>query len=313
MFPGFDFPLSSSVMNHQLLKEVSRSFYLSLRFLPPGFREAAGCGYLLARLSDTIADAGEASVEERSGSLWVFRQVLAGLEEVRTLDRTLRASPALSRGFSEGERVLVERVEEVFVFLETLSEERQAAVRRVVDLITEGQSWDLERFDRKERVILSSDKELQGYTYQVAGCVGEFWTELGLGLSPGSPEEFSRLSANEMMRLGRSYGQGLQLINILRDLGEDLKIGRCYLPGGPTEEERGRWLERAREHLDDAEKYCKALRGRRLRFSSMLPYRIGRDTLDLIEASPLEERVKVSRRRVSYQMRAAAQFALWSD
>ena len=48
-----------------VLKEVSRSFYLSLRFLPGGFRAPVSLGYLLARASDTIADAGEWSVGER--------------------------------------------------------------------------------------------------------------------------------------------------------------------------------------------------------------------------------------------------------
>src|SRR3569832_1466559 len=40
-----------------LLKGVSRSFYVSVRLLPPGLRRPVAVGYLLARTSDTIADA----------------------------------------------------------------------------------------------------------------------------------------------------------------------------------------------------------------------------------------------------------------
>ncbi|MCI0869448.1 MAG: squalene/phytoene synthase family protein, partial [Chloroflexi bacterium] len=39
-----------------LLKGVSRSFYLTLRVLPGGIREPVGLAYLLARAADTIAD-----------------------------------------------------------------------------------------------------------------------------------------------------------------------------------------------------------------------------------------------------------------
>jgi len=51
-------------LSRKVLKDVSRSFYLSLRFLPEGFRTPTSLGYLLARASDTIADAGELSIED---------------------------------------------------------------------------------------------------------------------------------------------------------------------------------------------------------------------------------------------------------
>jgi farnesyl-diphosphate farnesyltransferase len=49
----------------EVLKGVSRSFYLSLRLLPLPMRRAAGIAYLLARTSDTIADSVSGSVGER--------------------------------------------------------------------------------------------------------------------------------------------------------------------------------------------------------------------------------------------------------
>ena len=41
---------------NRLLKEVSRSFYLTLRALPGAIRPQIGLAYLLARATDTIAD-----------------------------------------------------------------------------------------------------------------------------------------------------------------------------------------------------------------------------------------------------------------
>ncbi|MCX7825074.1 MAG: squalene/phytoene synthase family protein, partial [Verrucomicrobiae bacterium] len=48
-----------------LLKEVSRSFYLTLRVLPGALRPAISLAYLLARASDTIADTKVVPREKR--------------------------------------------------------------------------------------------------------------------------------------------------------------------------------------------------------------------------------------------------------
>ena len=96
-------------------------------------------------------------------------------------------------------------------WLESMEGSRAAAIRKVVGVITEGQSWDLERFQGEGIVALSDDGELETYAYQVAGSVGEFWTEIGVICDPG----FSRYSSEELRVLGANYGKGLQLVNIL--------------------------------------------------------------------------------------------------
>ena len=56
----------SSDLTGDLLRGVSRSFYLSLRILPAALREPIGLAYLLARAADTVADKiGRASCRER--------------------------------------------------------------------------------------------------------------------------------------------------------------------------------------------------------------------------------------------------------
>ena len=288
-----------------VLKEVSRSFYLSLRFLPKGFRAPVSLGYLLARASDTIADAGDWSVEERRELLERFVGWVNG-------GAALPIPPG--GGLPEGERVLLERLDECVAGLEELPEWQRASVRKVVAIITEGQRWDLDRFEGEGVVGMEKDEELRDYTYRVAGCVGEFWTEIGFGVDPG----FAEGSREEMMAWGQAYGRSLQLINILRDVPEDLTNGRCYLPGAKTNEEllaeRQRWVDEARAGLDQADRYARALRGKRLRFATVLPAMIGRKTLDRLEGTSWDEweaRVKVSRREVYQLMAQAARFALW--
>ena len=97
----------------------------------------------------------------------------------------------------------------------------------MLEKITRGQALDLQRFVQAAEVrALNTANDLDEYTYLVAGCVGEFWTRLCFR----HVRKFARLSEEEMLDHGRRYGMGLQLINILRDAGADLRHGRCYFP-----------------------------------------------------------------------------------
>lgn len=292
---------------HIILKSVSRSFYLSLRFLPKGFRMPASLGYLLARLSDTIADAGEELVGVRQEMLSSFARALF------TGEKKYLSAISEMKGVTSSEEVLLRRAGDCLEVLESLPAWQQGAIREVVEIIIKGQAWDLTRFKEDGVVRLERDEELRDYTYQVAGCVGEFWTELGFGLG-----EFSKESREQMNEWGRNYGRSLQLINILRDVPEDFGIGRCYLPGSeiPNQEvllrERNRWIVEAHKGLDDAMRYADSLYGKRMRFTTVLPALIGRETLNRLEKSNWNEwtaRVKVSRSEVKGMMWQAAKFA----
>ena len=277
---------SRSDLGKDVLRDVSRSFYLTLRALPAGMRSAVSVGYLLARASDTIADC-EGERGARLVLLDNFRAAMSGRVEEDFFEKA--AEMAEEKGVKEGERVLLRRLQEVFGWWQSLAEEEGKAVREVVRTITLGQSWDLERFPEGKVVSLSEGEEVEEYCYRVAGCVGEFWTEIGFGSDPS----FSNKSKEEMRGLGKRFGKGLQLVNILRDKVEDEKRGRCYLPG-----ERSFWLRKARGYLEDGLDYSRAVRGRRARLATVLPALIGLETLLLLEKATeeeLAEKVKVGR------------------
>ena len=156
--------------------------------------------------------------------------------------------------------------------------------------------------------------ELDEYTYLVAGCVGEFWTRLCFA----HVKNFADRAESEMRELGRQYGQGLQLINILRDAGDDLRKGRCYFPADelqaaglaadellqdPARAEPvfGKWREKAKHGLEAGIEYACAIRNRRVRFATVLPALIGARTLTLLRearSNALTQRVKVPRSEV---------------
>lgn len=282
-----------------MLKEVSRSFYLSLRLLPRPMRGAASLGYLLARASDTIADSAVAPVEVRLECLESFGRAVAG-------ERVVPRWPAvlLNAVPDAGERRLLEATGELVAWLGRLPRGEAVLVREVLGTIVGGQALDLERFgraSREEPVGLLDEGELEDYTWRVAGCVGAFWTRLGL-LTMGA--KFSKAPEAELMEHGIAYGKGLQLVNILRDVPADLAEGRCYLPVenpgevGEIMECHAHWVENASEWVGHGRIYAELLESRRLRVASGLPARIGEMTLNALRGASWEtlgKRVKVGR------------------
>jgi farnesyl-diphosphate farnesyltransferase len=288
----------------QLLRGVSRSFYLSLRVLPAEVRPQVSLAYLLARASDTVADTQAVA---RGRRLELLAAMKGG--DFRPVSE-LAAGQALA-----AERLLLENLGSCAAALEALPPADRDLVRSLLATIVSGQIEDLERFPASgpaEVTALADDAALDRYTYLVAGCVGEFWTRMCAAHLP----VFQALDQEAMLRLGIRLGKGLQLVNILRDLAADLRLGRCYLPvrepgrfldpGRFPElrEDYGRWLDAAAEHLDAGWEYVRRLPPPlwRVRLACVWPIWIGLATLALLRrANPLDpaQRVVVPQWRVN--------------
>lgn len=299
-----------------ILRSVSRSFYLSLRFLPRPLRDPLSLAYLLARATDTLADTPEPPAELRAEALRNLARAIQGTTPGETAAR-LRDSFAPLQG-DEAERALIQHLPALLEWLDELEPADRVEVRRVLEKITRGQTLDLERFGGATSAsiqALATAAELDEYTYLVAGCVGEFWTRLCFTHIPN----FSERPETDMRELGVKYGQGLQLINILRDAGTDLSHGRCYFPAeelwapgiapGEIRREPARvapvvqkWREKAEQGVAAGIDYACAIRNRRIRFASALPAMIGARTLALLRdidgAEVFDVRVKVPRSEV---------------
>ena len=207
-----------------LLRDTSRSFYLTLRILPRAVRPQIGLAYLLARTTDTIADTELVPLEARLRALADLRDRIMGAPSPAL--NLAQLSPSQT---SEPERLLLDRVEETLRIFNGLAEEDKRLIREVLNTIISGQELDLKRFGPPHPPnprALETEAELDDYTYRVAGCVGEFWTRLCRAhLFPGA-----RVDDAMLLRDGIRFGKGLQLVNILRDLPADLRKGRCYIP-----------------------------------------------------------------------------------
>ena len=299
-----------------LLKEVSRSFYLTLRVLPAGVRHQIGLAYLLARTTDTIADTELVPPAQRLEALRALREAILGQRSAPLDFGELARCQA-----SAAERLLLERWESALALLQGLNPDDRLLVQRVLDTIAGGQELDLRRFagaTAQNVRSLRTAEELDDYTYRVAGCVGEFWTRIC------RTRLFPRAALDDAVLLtdGVRFGKGLQLVNILRDLPADLRQGRCYLPAEtlaavglapadlrlPANEKRLRpvydqYLAQAEAHLAAGWAYTNALpRGSvRVRLACAWPVLIGLETLKLLRSSPVldpAQRVKVGRAQV---------------
>ncbi len=296
-----------------LLRSVSRSFYLSIRFLPAQLREPIALAYLLARTTDTVADTSQIPTTVRMETLKLLSDAIQG-----AASRDISAE--LAAGFvplqeNARERRLLESLPACLAWLDRIEHADCNDIRVVLKNITRGQMLDLQRFDNPREVrALDTATDLDEYTYLVAGCVGEFWTRLCFR----HVRNFANRSEDEMLALGKRYGMALQLINVLRDAGSDLRAGRCYFPEyelnaahlSPSqilsEPERfrpvyRRWLEKAKAGLESGMEYSRAINNCRVRAATVLPALIGARTLSLLQtADPiaLHGTVKIPRSEV---------------
>src|SRR6184192_3582611 len=306
-------PSSTQALGRTILLSVSRSFYLSIRFLPAQLSERIALAYLLARTTDTVADTAKIS---RSVQIETLKMLADGIQGKGSRDVVVDlVASFVPLQENESEQQLLESLPDCLAWLERMEQADRTDIRVVLEKITHGQMLDLQRFDNSQEIrALSTADDLDEYTYLVAGCVGEFWTRLCFR----HVRNFAGLSEDEMLALGKRYGMALQLINVLRDTGSDLRAGRCYFPEFElraahlipsqilSESERFQpvyesWLEKAKAGLECGMQYSRAIQNGRVRAATVLPALIGARTLALLHAAgpmALQHTVKVPRSEV---------------
>ncbi len=209
-----------------ILKRVSRTFFLSLNILPRDVRQPVGLAYLFARAADTIADTRLISRDKRLEYLELFQGELRGNGSNRLWE--IKEALTGPQKIPE-ERDLLARLEECFAIYHALDPVDQKRIQDLILTITQGMQMDLTTFPAEGEgypIPLKIRDDLDRYTYLVAGCVGEFWTEIHMAHRPA----LRGWDVAEMKERGVRFGKGLQMTNILRDLSRDLRLGRCYLP-----------------------------------------------------------------------------------
>ncbi len=204
----------------RILDGVSRTFALTIPELPAPLAEVVANGYLLCRIADTIEDDPGLAAAEKRAHAERFIAVLEGRGCAERFAREL--APRLAPSVLDSERELVYNAARVVRLAHGFGEPQRAALARCVRVMSRGMS----EFQRHASLAGLRDlAELDRYCYHVAGVVGEMLTELFAHHSEGIAARRS-----ELLPLAVSFGQGLQMTNILKDLWEDRRRGACWLP-----------------------------------------------------------------------------------
>ncbi len=301
----------------QMLARVSRTFAACIRLLPPPVDHQVLIAYLLCRIADTIEDTADLPVPTKERLLEQFAQALepGGADELPELSAAF-ATPRIddeSLTLHHGATLREYR---------RLGESAMADIRPWVQEMSRGMAGfaRISSEARPDRLVaLNSIEELDRYCYYVAGTVGHLLTALFVRHSPRMTQEHeARLKA-----LATSFGLGLQLTNIIKDVADDRQRGWSFVPrqlcqlAGVAPEDlldpahahqaqivMRHMIHKARRHLHDAMRYCCALpRSQyRLRLFCLTPLYFAVRTLALAERDPRlldpDHKVKITRGEV---------------
>lgn len=300
---------AAAAYQDRALLEVSRTFALTIPQLPQPLRQVVGNGYLLCRIVDTIEDEPALSRAQRAPLLGEFAEAVAGRASGDRFAAEL--TPLLSDATDDGQRDLVAHAPLVLQVTHGFQPAQRAAIERCIRVMTDGMS----EFGGGAPDGLDTLRDLERYTYCVAGVVGELVTDL---MCEYSAEIAAR--RDRLYPLSRRFGCGLQLVNILKDVWEDNRRGVCWLPraafgadidlSSPDSRHRPAFVEGlstlvavAREHLEAALEYTLLIPLRETGIRRFLLWTLGLAVLTLrrIHANPRFSRgedVKVTRRDV---------------
>ena len=205
----------------QALVDVSRTFSKPIQLLPEQLRVALTCGYLLCRVVDTVEDHEQLDGHERDALFTAFIAVLDGEQSPESFSERFRA-------FSDEdpEVRLAQSLPRVMnVFMSQDERTREASISWLSEMANGMRIYC--RRDRPGTVMaVNSISDLERYCYFVAGTVGHLITDLfctWMGSSGSALEP-------ELRARCESFGIGLQMVNILKDVTDDFARKRCYVP-----------------------------------------------------------------------------------
>lgn len=213
-------PSSDVEYQAQILKGVSRTFALTIPQLPPELCPVVSNAYLLCRIADTIEDQAALLPQQKHCFSEQFTNIVAGEDSV--LDFAEKLVPLLSPNTLDAERDLVANTARVVRITHGFNDTQRPALEHCIRVMADGMS----QFQRGKSLNgLENLSQLDRYCYYVAGVVGEMLTTLFCDYS----EEISQ-NKEALSKLAVSFGQGLQMTNILKDIWEDRACGACWLP-----------------------------------------------------------------------------------
>ena len=212
--------LSDLEFQAALLEGVSRTFALTIPQLPEQLYGAVANAYLLCRIVDTIED--EVSLSARQKQYFCSEFIEVVKTGYNSEPFAVELAPLLSDQTIPAEHTLIHVLPRVIQITHSFEPDQIEALAACVETMAEGmpifQAQNLKNG-------LATMAEMDKYCYYVAGCVGEMLAKLFCHYSP----EIAK-NREQLLALSVSFGQGLQMTNILKDIWDDAARGVCWLP-----------------------------------------------------------------------------------
>lgn len=230
-----------------LLVRTSRTFALSIPRLPAPLRTQVAVAYLLLRVADTLEDAFRWGRAERLAALDAFAGVLRGEGDPAALARAWCAAPPCDHAGYLDLLAALPALAEAYARIDPAA---RAAIGHHTLRTVDGMRGFLARTGADGALRLADFADLRAYCYVVAGIVGELLTELFLLAGP------IEAAAPALRAHAAAFGEGLQLVNVLKDAADDAGEGRSFLPPSVPP---AAVFAHARADLGDARTYVRAL------------------------------------------------------
>jgi farnesyl-diphosphate farnesyltransferase len=206
-------------MQVNILREVSRTFALTIPMLNAPLIPVITDAYLFLRILDTIEDEEALDFEDQKKFIKIWTEVLRNPSCVPSFVQQIL--PLLTKSTKQAERLLVEDASALIERILQYDKAIQESIYRVGKVMGNGM---LKFLERKGDDRVRTMQELEEYCYYVAGCVGEMLTEIFCFV--GNFEQ----KKGALLKLSDDFGKGLQLTNILKDVEQDRKRGVEWIP-----------------------------------------------------------------------------------
>lgn len=203
-----------------LLEGVSRTFALTIPQLPKALFPAVANAYLLCRIVDTIEDEVSLSPRQKLHFCSEFIEVVKTGQQAEIF--ALELAPLLSQQTIPAEHQLIHVLPRVIEITHSFDPVQVQALVECVETMAKGMPiFQAQNLHDGLATLADMDK----YCYYVAGCVGEMLAKLFCYYSPEIAKH-----EEQLLKLSVSFGQGLQMTNILKDIWDDAGRGVCWLP-----------------------------------------------------------------------------------
>lgn len=298
----------------QVLGKVSRTFAPTIRILPKPLYLPVTIAYLLCRIADTVEDEAGISTGEKERLLLTYADIFKQSEDI---NKSLFLTRVASIPDHNTDVTLMKNLDRVLRVYHTFHPEVRKMISTWVVEMTMGMKKYAQSSKKRKRRFLNSMKELDEYTYYVAGTIGHLLTSLFTFFS----KKITPAVSKRLESFSESFGKGLQMVNIIRDMSADLKRGQSYIPDEILQKYQlnrqsifevqnrknaellfDELVQTAINHLDKALAYVVNIpwEETRIRIFCLLPLFWAMQTLRIIQENSLNllksEKIKVSRK-----------------